>query len=169
VTDGLPAVALSIDPKDPDIMNYPPRSPKEGLLSRYWRFILFAASMDFISNFIPFVWVYTATGDVVLSRSVSLTTIVFFEFFLAYQCRSEKHHIFRLGWKGFVENRVLFVSVVIGILLQFAIVYLAPLQELFHVDALSPFLLGISLLGASTAFMIMPGNLIRKRKYVAQP
>ncbi|MEM4246602.1 MAG: HAD-IC family P-type ATPase, partial [Candidatus Bathyarchaeia archaeon] len=166
VTDGLPAVALSVDPKDPDVMNYPPRSPREGVLSRFWRFILFAAVMDFISNFIPFVWIYTTTRDVALSRSVSLTTIVFFEFFLAYQCRSEKHHIFRLGWKGLVENRILFISVVIGVMLQFAIIYWAPLQELFHVDALSPSLLGICLLGASTALIIMPGNLIKKRKYV---
>jgi len=42
VTDGLPAIALSIDPPDPDLMKYPPRDPNEGLLSRFWRFILFA-------------------------------------------------------------------------------------------------------------------------------
>ncbi|MGQ9679602.1 MAG: cation-translocating P-type ATPase [Candidatus Bathyarchaeia archaeon] len=168
VTDGLPAVALSIDPKDPDIMSFPPRDPKEGLLARFWRFIGFSATVDFVSNFIPFVWVYMTTKDVSLARSVSFTAIVFFELLLAYQCRSETHHIFALGWKGFSENKMLFLSAVAGIILQFAIIYLEPLQELFHVTALNPYLLLLTILGASTALLIMPGKLIKRRRYASE-
>jgi len=167
-TDGLPAVALSIDPKDPEIMKFPPRDPKEGLLTRFWRFIIFSATVDFISNFIPFVWVYLTTKDIVLARSVSFTAIVFFEFILAYQCRSETHHVFALGWKGFSENKMLFVSVVVSIAMQFAIIYYGPLQEIFHVTALNPYLMLLTILGASTAFLIMPGKLIKRRKYASE-
>ncbi|MFQ6052662.1 MAG: cation-translocating P-type ATPase [Candidatus Bathyarchaeia archaeon] len=165
VTDGLPAVALSIDPKDPDLMKYPPRDPKEGLLGRFWRFILFAAMVDFISDFIPFLWVYSVTVDPVRARTVAFTSIVFFEFLLAYQCRSETHHIFSLGWKGVTENKMLFVSVVVSLMLQLAILYAPPLQRLFHVAPLTPFELGLCVLGSLTAFLILPGKLIKRRSY----
>ena len=167
VTDGLPAVALSVDPKDPDLMRYPPRNPDEGLLTRFWRFILFAAIIDFISDFVPFLWVYGVTGDPVQARTVAFTSIVFFEFFLSYQCRSETHHIFALGWKGLTANKMLFVSVVVSLVLQFAIVYLPPMQKLFHVAPLTPFQLGLCFLGSLTAFLILPGKLIKRRTYAA--
>jgi Ca2+-transporting ATPase len=110
VTDGLPAVALSIDPPDPNLMKYPPRDPNEGLLTRFWRFIVFAALVDFISDFIPFLYTYMTVlaQEMTLhgvesiamevaatqARTVAFTSIVFFEFILAYQCRSETLHIF---------------------------------------------------------------------------
>ncbi|HHL41501.1 MAG TPA: cation-translocating P-type ATPase, partial [Candidatus Bathyarchaeota archaeon] len=124
VTDGLPAIALSVDPPDPDIMKYPPRDPKEDMLKRFWRFIVFAALVDFISDFIPFFWAYLTTigtsgGDFELAattaRTVAFTSIVFFEFLLSYQCRSETKHIFQLGLEGWTANKLLFVSVAIGL------------------------------------------------------
>ncbi len=165
VTDGIPAVALSIDPKDPDLMRYPPRDPNEGLLSRYWRFILFAAIIDFISDFAPFLWVYGVTVDAVQARTVAFTSIVFFEFLLAYQSRSETHHIFALGWRGLTDNKMLFVSVVVSLALQFAIIYMPPLQNLFHVAPLTPFQLSFCFIGSLTAFLIMPGKLIKRRSF----
>jgi Ca2+-transporting ATPase len=175
VTDGLPAVALSIDPPDPDLMRYPPRDPKEDILRRFWRFILFAALVDFISDFIPFFYVYvmtlTSTGDMEIAaataRTVAFTSIVFFEFILAYQCRSETRHIFQLGWKGLTANKMLFVSVVVGIALQFMILYIPFLNEVFHVVPLTPFQLGLCIVGSFTALLIIPQRLIPKRVYVA--
>lgn len=168
VTDGLPAVALSVDPKDPELMRYPPRDPNEGLLTRFWRFIVFAAIIDFVSDFIPFMWVYSTTGDPVHARTVAFTSIVFFEFFLAYQSRSETHHIFALGWKGLTANKMLFISVTVSLILQFAIIYLPPLQKAFHVAPLTPLQLSICALGALTAFLILPGKLIKRRSYAVR-
>jgi len=174
VTDGLPAVALSIDPPDPDMMRYPPRDPKEDILRRFWRFILFAALVDFISDFIPFFYVYVMTlmntGNPELSattaRTVAFTSIVFFEFILAYQCRSETKHIFQLGWEGLTANKMLFVSVVVGLTLQMLILYVPFLNEVFHVVPLTPFQLGLCVLGSFTALLIIPQRLIPKRVYV---
>jgi len=174
VTDGLPAVALSIDPPDPDMMRYPPRDPKEDILRRFWRFILFAALVDFISDFIPFFYVYVMTlintGNPELSattaRTVAFTSIVFFEFILAYQCRSETKHIFQLGWEGLTANKMLFVSVVVGLTLQMLILYVPFLNEVFHVVPLTPFQLGLCALGSFTALLIIPQRLIPKRVYV---
>ncbi|MBM3291156.1 hypothetical protein FJY84_00590 [Candidatus Bathyarchaeota archaeon] len=137
ITDGLPAIALSIDPKDPEVMKYPPRDPKEGLFSRFWVFILFSALVDFCSDFIPYYWFTTTTHNEALSRTIAFTTIVFFEFFLAYQCRSETHNILAMGWKGFTENKTLFLAVVIGILLQIVIIYYPPLHAAFEVTSLT--------------------------------
>jgi Ca2+-transporting ATPase len=176
VTDGLPAVALSVDPPDPDIMMYPPRDPKEDILTRFWRFIVFAALVDFISDFIPFFWVYIDTiaktgGDFELAattaRTVAFTSIVFFEFFLAYQSRSETKHIFQLGLEGWTANKMLFISVVIGLGLQLAILYTPWLNEIFHVVPLTRLQLFICFIGSLTAFLIIPQRLIPKRKYVA--
>jgi Ca2+-transporting ATPase len=174
VTDGLPAVALSIDPPDPDIMKYPPRDPKEDMLKRFWRFILFAALVDFISDFIPFFYTYvetlSSTGNVELAattaRTVAFTSIVFFEFLLAYQCRSETKHIFQMGWEGVSANKMLFVSIVVGLSLQLLILYVPLLNEVFHVVPLNTFQLLLCFLGSLTAFLIFPSKLIPRRTYV---
>ena len=176
VTDGLPAVALSIDPPDPDIMKYPPRDPKEDMLKRFWRFLLFAALVDFVSDFIPFFYTYVSTinltGDVELAattaRTVAFTSIVFFEFILAYQCRSETKHIFQLGWEGVTANKMLFVSVVVGLTLQLMILYVPFLNNVFHVVPLTPTQLFMCFLGSLTALLIVPQKLIPRRRYVSQ-
>jgi len=167
VTDGLPAVALSIDPPDPDLMKYPPRNPDEGLLTRFWRFIVFAALVDFISDFIPFIYTYATTGSAVQARTVAFTSIVFFEFFLAYQCRSETHHIFSLGWKGWTENKMLFITILVSLMLQMAILYVPALNIIFKVVPLTPFQLLLCFIGSLTAFLIIPGKLIPRRRYMA--
>ncbi|MBN1682283.1 cation-transporting P-type ATPase [Candidatus Bathyarchaeota archaeon] len=174
ITDGLPAVALSIDPADPDIMKYPPRDPKEDILKRFWKFILFAAVIDFISDFIPYLYAFfttlETTADYELAattaRTVAFTSIVLFEFLLAYQCRSETKHVFELGLKGIIANKMLFISVLLGVSLQMMILYIPALSEIFHVVPLSPFLLGICVIGSFTAFLIIPEKLIPQRKYV---
>ena len=174
VTDGLPALALSIDPPDPDIMKYPPRDPKEDILKRFWRFIVFAALVDFISDFIPFFWAYITvagqTGDWELAattaRTVAFTSIVFFEFFLSYQCRSETKHIFQLGLEGWTANKLLFISVMIGLGLQMMILYIPALNVIFHVVPLTGLQLLVCFLGSLTAFLIIPQRLIPKRRYV---
>jgi Ca2+-transporting ATPase len=165
VTDGLPAVALSIDPADPDLMKYPPRNPDEGILTRFWRFIVFAALVDFVSDFVPFLWTYATTGSEVQARTVAFTSIVFFEFFLAYQSRSETHHIFALGWKGWTENKMLFISIIVSLAMQMAIIYIPALNPIFKVAPLTPLQLGICALGSLTAFLILPGKLIPRRRY----
>lgn len=167
ITDGLPAIALSIDPPDPNLMQRSPRDPQEGLLSRFWRFILYAATLDFISDFFPFLWTYMSTGDAIQARTVAFTSIVFFEILLAYQCRSETHHIFELGWSGWTENRLLFITIIISILTQFAIIYIPMLNSIFKVVPLTPIQLGVSILGSFSAFLILPRKLIKKRQYYA--
>lgn len=156
VTDGLPAAALSVDPKDPDIMSRPPRNPKHGLLHGMLGFILFVAVLDFCSDFIPFMWLYYTTGDVVRARTIAFTTVVFFEFYLALNCRSETKSIFKLGWKGLTANKLLLLSIVAGLLLQMAIIYVPFLQPIFHTTALSASDMILVVVCSSIGLAILP-------------
>jgi len=162
VSDGIPAVALSVDPKDPEIMQRSPRDPQEGILSRIWRFIIFGATLDFISDFIPFLYIYFTTGSAIRARTAAFTSIVLFEFFLAFNCRSERHSIFGLGWKGIFANKLLLISVIASIGLQLAIVYVPFLQVIFKTVALTPFELGLCVALSSLGLLIFPGKLIKQ-------
>ena len=161
VTDGLPAVALSVDPAEEGLMRRPPRDPKEGLLSRYWRFIIFAALIAFVADFVPFYLIYNWTGDVAVARSAALTTIVLFELFLAYQVRSDDKHAFSQGWKGLTGNRLLFASLIASMLLQLGVVYFPPLQDIFKVAPLTLEQLLLCVVTAMSAFLLVPRLLIR--------
>jgi Ca2+-transporting ATPase len=161
ITDGLPAVALSVDPAEDGLMNRPPRDPKEGLLSRYWRFIVFAAFIAFIADFAPFYLVFNWTGDVAVARSAALTTIVLFELLLALQVRSDEKHFFQQGWKALTGNKLLLGALVSSLLLQLAVVYFPPLQEIFSVAPLTLQQLLLCVVTAMSAFLIVPRLLIK--------
>ncbi len=174
VTDGMPAVALSVDPSDPDIMKYPPRDPEETILQRFWRFIILAALIAFTSNFLAFFYSFvsilerTANYELAATtaQTMAFTMMVLFEFFLAYQCRSETKHLFQLGLEGLTGNKMLFVSVVISLGLQLLILYVPALNTIFHVVPLTAKQFFICLAGGLTAFLILPQRLIPKRRYI---
>lgn len=174
VTDGMPAVALSVDPSDPDIMKYPPRDPEETILQRFWRFIILAALIAFTSNFLAFFYSFvsilerTANYELAATtaQTMAFTMMVLFEFFLAYQCRSETKHLFQLGLDGLTGNKMLFVSVVISLGLQLLILYVPALNTIFHVVPLTAKQFFICLAGGLTAFLILPQRLIPKRRYI---
>jgi Ca2+-transporting ATPase len=162
ITDGLPAIALSVDPGEGDIMSRKPRDPKEGLLTRYWKFIGVAVALAFTSNFITYYYIYSSTGDESISRSAALTTIVFFELLLAYQVRSESKHVFQWGLKGLTENKLLSVSIGASLLLHLLILYIEPLRGLFKLASLSPTQLGVCIASSCLVFLIVPSWLIKK-------
>ncbi|MFW6109511.1 MAG: cation-translocating P-type ATPase [archaeon] len=174
VTDGMPAIALSVDPSDPDIMKYPPRDPEETILQRFWRFIILAALIAFTSNFLAFFYSFvsilerTANYELAATtaQTMAFTMMVLFEFFLAYQCRSETKHLFQLGLDGLTGNKMLFVSVVISLGLQLLILYVPALNPIFHVVPLTAKQFLICLAGGLTAFLILPQRLIPKRRYI---
>jgi len=165
VTDGLPAVALSVDPAAPNIMKYPPRDPEEGLLDRFWKFILVASLVSFAMVFIGYYMTYQVTRDTNVARTVALTSVVFYELILAYQTRSETKHVFQQGLGGITNNHLLFISVIASLLLQLAVIYISPLNTIFHLSPLSPRQLGTCILAGLSALFIMPSWLIERRWY----
>lgn len=180
ITDGLPAVALSMDPKEPDVMLRPPRDPKQGFLRPMWRFLIFVATVDFVTDIIPYLYVLTAGFTfwgpwakdnplLLLARAENFTSLVFFEVFLALSCRSEKHSIIGQGWRGITANKILFYSLIGSAILQLIILY-TPLAEVFHIAPLPPFWLAVAIIDSMSALLIFPqkllGEEVRKRDVV---
>lgn len=131
-TDGLPAIALSADPPEPDVMSRPPRPPKESIFSSRMKAIIIGVGLFTAIFIIPiFGWVY-GTGDAASlqkARTMAFTLMVMFEMFNVFNCRSERESIFKVG---FLTNRYMMPAIASSILLQLAVIYLPPLQVAFQ-------------------------------------
>jgi Ca2+-transporting ATPase len=144
VTDGLPGLALGVDPSDPDVMNRPPHPPQESIFARgMWQYILWVgALMGFITAAIQFFG-YRAGNPA--WRTMVFTTLCLAQMGNALAIRSDTYSLFSIG---VFSNPALIGAVVLTFGLQLAVVYVPFLQALFQTVALSPLELAICL-GAS--------------------
>jgi P-type Ca2+ transporter type 2C len=137
VTDGLPALALSLEKPEPGIMERPPRPAKESILS--WEVglsILAQGLLVAIVALVAFGVSYRSSGgDAAYARSVTFCVVVFDELFRALAARSQKYTLWQLGA---FSNRYLILAIVTSAALQIGIVLLPLTQQLFK---LSPNLL----------------------------
>ncbi len=135
VTNGLQDVALAFEPGEKDVVKKPPRNPKEGIMSRlmYDRTILVGLiiSAGVIYNFISAL---DEGVSLERARTIAVTTMVLFQFFQAWNCRSELESVFRINP---LSNPFLFYSMVAAFLAQIAVIYLPALQWVFRTEALS--------------------------------
>jgi Ca2+-transporting ATPase len=130
VTNGLQDVALAFEPGEKGILERPPRHPREGIMSRLLieRTVLVGAliSLGVVFNFV----IALRAGDTLeQARTVAMTTMVFFQFFQAWNSRSEYKSIFRMKLLG---NPFLFVSMLAAFFAQLAVIYTPPLQWVFR-------------------------------------
>jgi len=135
VTNGLQDVALAFEPGEKDILKRKPRPPKEGIMSRlmFERSILVGLliSVGIIYNFTNAL----DNGDSLeRARTVAVTTMVFFQFFQAWNSRSEHRSVFRINP---LSNPFLFYSMVAAVLAQIAVIYVPALQWVFRTEPLS--------------------------------
>lgn len=135
VTDGLPAIALGFEPAEKDVMQRPPRNPREHILSRglglhvVWVGIL----MGFLTA--GLVMVLTRQGaKIELIRSMAFTTLVLAQMAHVLAIRSETRSLFRIG---LFSNYRLLIAVLITILAQLGLLYFQPLHTIFHTTALT--------------------------------
>lgn len=134
VTDGLPALALSLDPPEEDIMSRPPRDPAESLFSRgLWRRILGRGTYIGAVTLLVFVW-SLSSGGLDTASTMAYATLVTVQLVAAFDCRSEDKPIARLGLFGNVE---LVLSCVFSYLLLLATIQWRPVASLFRTVPLS--------------------------------
>ncbi|NQV25285.1 MAG: cation-translocating P-type ATPase [Rhodopirellula sp.] len=146
VTDGLPGLALAIEPGERDTMNRPPHLPGEHVLGR--------------SMSIDIVWIGLLMGAVSLAagwwfrgdgsgpdshwRTAVFTVLTVSQMGNALACRSQRDLLMRIG---VFSNPALLGAVLLTLCLQLAVIYLPPLQILFRTDGLSlPELIGCLIL-----------------------
>ena len=129
VTDGLPAMALGIDPNEKNSMKRPPRKPNEGVFSRgLSRKIILRGVQIGATTVAVFGAVYYMTGDLVKARTMSLTTLVMCQMFHVLDCRSEYCNALEAG---IFRNRFLIGAMMISIMMHIAVIYVPFLQDIF--------------------------------------
>jgi Ca2+-transporting ATPase len=137
VTDGLPALALAVDPADAELMQRPPRPPQEQFLTRARLLKLFVEG-TFIAVITLLVFLYCLYGmDLNLdrARTLTFTVMVLAQLFHALNNRSEDRSIFALGlW----TNKPLLATVGLSVLLQVGIVSWPSVQSILKVAPFDP-------------------------------
>lgn len=168
VTNGLQDVALAFEPGERDVLERPPRKPGEGIMSRLLieRTIL-VGSLISIGVIITFVMSLSAGDSIAKARTVAMTTMVFFQFFQAWNSRSEHESVFSLNP---LSNPFLFFSMIAALIAQMAVIYFPPLRWIFRTESLSlaewlP-IIGISL---SVIAVVELDKFIRRRYKLSKP
>lgn len=145
VTDGLPALALVLDPPAKDLLDRPPRRPDAPFLSRgEWLRILLIGLLE--AGVILAAYVEALPHGEAAARSVAFTTLVFAELLRAFAMRSPTKVFFEVG----VFSNLLLLGVVgISLALQLALHTFPVTRELFQLGPLDArlffeaFLLGL--------------------------
>ncbi len=144
VTDGAPAISLALDEPEEDVMNKPPRNPKEGIMHGMVKFIIASFLLQAIGTILVFsleYYVWPAHGfgteeTLTEARTAAFVQAAIFELFVIWNCRSESKSIWRMGKKAF-KNKFLVISVIFSVILTLGITYIPITQKLFHLTALS--------------------------------
>lgn len=134
VTDGLPALALVMDPASPDLLQRKPRRPEELMLGRpEWTQVIFAGVLQAATSLSVFVYVLK-TEDLATARNLAFSTLVFGELFRAFAARSVDKVFWEVG--AFTNLRLLGV-VALSAALQIAIHHVPAAQALFGLAPLT--------------------------------
>jgi Ca2+-transporting ATPase len=138
VTDGLPALALGMDPIDKDVMKKPPRMMNESVITRkggrlmlaQGAFIAFCALLAF--------WFVLAVENEGLARARTACFVVLScsQLFHSFNCRSMDKSLFTLG---IFSNIKLVGATLFSFALQMLVVYVPFLQTVFKTEALGLF------------------------------
>jgi Ca2+-transporting ATPase len=134
-TDGLPALALAVDPADPDVMHRAPRRPWEGVFTRPLLFlILVGGAWSTAVNLGLFAWALASGRPLGEAMTMTFVSLVLIELGKAFLFRSDRSSVFRRPF----ANRWLDLAVAWELALLSAVVYLPPLQRALGTFPLSP-------------------------------
>jgi Ca2+-transporting ATPase len=150
-TDTAVDIPLGLEPKIGNELQQPPRHPRVGLLFPGMLFrILFMATLMGVGIFLVFNWAQ-ATRSIQEARTITFCTMVTFEWFRAFNARSDEIIAFRLG---LFRNKWLIISISVVVLLQMAVIYVPALQAAFKTVPLGWEDWGIILLAGGSLFAI---------------
>ncbi len=134
-TDGLPALALSVDPPEDDLMKRKPRDPRTGIFTRpVVTLMTLGGVWSALVNLGLFNWAINNGRSLEQAMTMTFVSLVLIQFFKAYNFRSDRHSVLS---KPFA-NKWLNLAVLWEIVLLLVIVYLPILHEPFGTYALSP-------------------------------
>ena len=137
-TDGLPAIALGVDPGDPDLMERKPRDPNESVFTRDVKVYLGAvpvlmAALLLFGYFFYKPWESAAAATE--ARTQLLTAMILMELANAVSARSLKYPVFKVG---VFKNKFLWYAILSSFALQMVVLYTPGAQGLFGVTSPEP-------------------------------
>jgi Ca2+-transporting ATPase len=134
VTDGLPAIALGVDPPDKDIMFQKPRPKNEHIFARGLKEkIILRGSLIGICTVLSFLVGKYYKFSLDTCRTLALGTLILSQLIHVFECRSEKHSIFEIK---LFTNIYLVGAVLTSIIMLLSVIYTPFLQGVFHTVAL---------------------------------
>lgn len=147
VTDGLPALALSVDPPEPGLMSRPPYPPGESIFARGlgWRILGLGMEIGLVTLGVFLLGLFLGEGDLPTARTMAFTSLVIAQLFAVFECRSETQSPFAVGY---FSNRYLVLAVACSLAMQLLVLYIPPLQVVFDTVPLNPFQWSLVLLAS---------------------
>lgn len=167
LSDGLPALALSIDKPLGDVMKKPPRNPKDGILQGMLLFtftagvVAFLTTIGLFSYFYPWWQQGLSTEMLDKARTIAFCQTVFFELFFVFTCRSERGAFAA----GIFSNIWLIIAVVVSLGLQVLIVMVPFFHQIFKTVSLSFTDWGLMIGAALISVVIMEIFLFLERQF----
>jgi Ca2+-transporting ATPase len=157
VTDGLPGLALSVEPAERGIMKRKPFHPNESVFSRgIGRQILWVGILMGLVSLAVGYFNWNNVGRPMHEgeagspwQTMVFTTLTLAQMGNALAIRSNRDSLFRIG---IFSNRPMVVAVVSTFLLQMAVIYWEPLQGFFSTVSLTGEQLLVSLLLSTSVF-----------------
>ena len=133
-TDGLPAIALGLEPPGKDIMKEKPRNTNDsvfsdGLLST----ILFRGCLIGLTTLWVFVSILQSAG-LEYARTAALLTLVMTQLFYLFECKEEHKNIFQIH---FFSNPQLILAACSSVVIMALVIFFPPLQAVFRTVALT--------------------------------
>jgi len=163
VTDGLPGLALAVEPPEREIMKRPPYHPNESVFSRGIgrQIIWIGVLMGLVSLGVGYrPWLQDETGA---WQTMVFTTLTLAQMGNALALRSSRDSLFTIG---LLSNRPMLGAVLLTFVLQLAVIYAPFFQKIFNTQSLSPAELAVSLLASTVVFWSaeLEKLFIRRRK-----
>jgi Ca2+-transporting ATPase len=146
VTDGLPAVALSAEPIEKEIMKRSPRDPHQSIFAGGLLYSMLGIGMLMAIGTLWLFHQHLQTGGIIKARTVAFTVLALLQVAHVLNCRSADKSIFKIG---IFSNFYLVLAILSTLALQVAVVYVPFFQYAFSTIPLAAadwlFILGIAL------------------------
>lgn len=148
VTDGLPGLALGIEPAEKNVMKRPPYPPNENVFARGMasQIIWVGILMGLVSLGVGYYFWSIGNPN---WQTIVFTTLTLSQMGNALALRSERESLFKIG---LLSNKSLLNAVLLTLALQLAVIYVPFLQSVFKTNSLSGAELGISLVLSTIVF-----------------
>lgn len=131
-TDVLPALALSVDPPEENIMKRSPRNPKKRIITRQVFFSWLPSGIIIAVGTIAVFLAYST--EPLRAGTAAFCTLVLFQMMNVFNCRSKRESLFSIG---FFSNKLLLLAVFFSVFLQVLVVYAPFMQDIFSTVALT--------------------------------